>query len=46
MSRLTFVDVCSGAGGLGLGLERAGFEPTLLLDEDANACPTLRTNRP
>jgi len=46
MSRLTFVDVCSGAGGLALGLERAGFEPTLLLDEDADACRTVRANRP
>ncbi|MGW5000017.1 DNA cytosine methyltransferase [Streptomyces hydrogenans] len=46
MSGLTFVDVCAGAGGLALGLERAGFEPTLLLDEDADACRTLRTNRP
>ncbi|MEW2402328.1 DNA cytosine methyltransferase [Streptomyces sp. NPDC046862] len=46
MSGLTFVDVCSGAGGLALGLERAGFEPRLLLDEDDDACLTLRTNRP
>ncbi|MEV6111051.1 DNA cytosine methyltransferase [Streptomyces sp. NPDC052109] len=46
MSGLTFVDVCSGAGGLALGLERAGFEPRLLLDEDDDACRTLRTNRP
>ncbi|MEU9972437.1 DNA cytosine methyltransferase [Streptomyces sp. NPDC051014] len=46
MSGLTFVDVCSGAGGLALGLERAGFEPRLLLDEDALAVDTLRTNRP
>jgi DNA (cytosine-5)-methyltransferase 1 len=46
MSKLTFVDVCSGAGGLALGLERAGFEPTLLLDEDTDACRTLRANRP
>ncbi|MFF0560204.1 DNA cytosine methyltransferase [Streptomyces sp. NPDC004266] len=46
MSALTFVDICAGAGGLALGLERAGFEPTLLLDEDADACRTLRTNRP
>ncbi|GAB2952886.1 DNA cytosine methyltransferase [Streptomyces pseudoechinosporeus] len=46
MSGLTFVDVCSGAGGLALGLERAGFEPRLLLDEDADACRTIRTNRP
>ncbi|MHB9861469.1 DNA cytosine methyltransferase [Streptomyces sp. YIM S03343] len=46
MRALTFVDVCSGAGGLALGLERAGFEATLLLDEDADACRTLRANRP
>ncbi|MET8769663.1 DNA cytosine methyltransferase [Streptomyces sp. NPDC004658] len=46
MSKLTFVDVCAGAGGLALGLERAGFEPRLLLDEDDDACRTLRANRP
>lgn len=46
MSTLTFVDVCSGAGGLALGLERAGFEPRLLLDKDTDACRTLRANRP
>ncbi|MFJ8669071.1 DNA cytosine methyltransferase [Streptomyces sp. NPDC093600] len=46
MSGLTFFDVCAGAGGLALGLERAGFEPTLLLDEDTDACRTLRNNRP
>lgn len=46
MSPLTFVDVCSGAGGLALGLERAGFEPRLLLDDDEDAVRTLRTNRP
>ncbi|MFJ4323435.1 DNA cytosine methyltransferase [Streptomyces tricolor] len=46
MSGLTFVDVCSGAGGLALGLERAGFQPRLLLDEDDDACRTLRSNRP
>jgi DNA (cytosine-5)-methyltransferase 1 len=46
LSGLTFVDVCSGAGGLALGLERAGFESRLLLDEDDDACRTLRANRP
>ncbi|MEU7299295.1 DNA cytosine methyltransferase [Streptomyces sp. NPDC007206] len=46
MKKLTFVDVCAGAGGLALGLERAGFEPRLLLDEDDDACRTLRANRP
>ncbi|MFV5994589.1 DNA cytosine methyltransferase [Streptomyces sp. NPDC056231] len=46
MSGLTFVDVCSGGGGLALGLEQAGFEPRLLLDDDELAVTTLRTNRP
>jgi DNA (cytosine-5)-methyltransferase 1 len=46
VSGLTFVDVCSGAGGLALGLEQAGFEPRLLLDDDDLAVTTLRTNRP
>lgn len=46
MGDLTFVDVCSGAGGLALGLEQAGFEPRLLLDEDDLAVGTLRANRP
>ena len=46
MSGLTFVDVCSGAGGLALGMERAGFMPRLLLDDDTSAVMTLRTNRP
>jgi DNA (cytosine-5)-methyltransferase 1 len=46
VSGLTFVDVCSGAGGLALGLERAGFTPRLLLDVERCACDTLRANRP
>ncbi|MFJ3904162.1 DNA cytosine methyltransferase [Streptomyces sp. NPDC090025] len=43
---LRFVDVCSGAGGLASGLERAGFSPVLLLDEKPQACETLLANRP
>ncbi|MFF9088016.1 DNA cytosine methyltransferase [Streptomyces sp. NPDC014991] len=46
MTGLTFVDVCSGAGGLALGLERAGFTPRLLLDIERQACETLKANRP
>ncbi|TXS06915.1 DNA cytosine methyltransferase [Streptomyces sp. col6] len=46
MSELRFVDVCAGAGGLALGLERAGFDPVLLLDRKAVACETLGLNRP
>ncbi|MFJ7152729.1 DNA cytosine methyltransferase [Streptomyces sp. NPDC100445] len=46
MTGLTFVDVCAGAGGLALGLERAGFTPRLLVDIEQRACETLRANRP
>ncbi|ALG15584.1 DNA cytosine methyltransferase [Kibdelosporangium phytohabitans] len=44
--RLSSFDICAGAGGLALGLERAGFDPVLLLDKLAVACETLRLNRP
>ncbi|MEU5031408.1 DNA cytosine methyltransferase [Streptomyces milbemycinicus] len=46
MSELRFFDVCAGAGGLALGLEHAGFDPVLLLDQKPVACDTLRRNRP
>ncbi|MEU1211368.1 DNA cytosine methyltransferase [Streptomyces sp. NPDC005791] len=46
MSGLRFVDVCAGAGGLALGLEQAGFDPVLLVDNKAVACETLHLNRP
>lgn len=36
------VDLFSGAGGLGLGLEMAGHEVTLSADFDTDACETLR----
>ncbi|RSS84162.1 DNA cytosine methyltransferase [Streptomyces sp. WAC06614] len=44
--RLRCLSVCAGAGGLALGLEQAGFDPVLLLDNRAVACETLRLNRP
>ncbi|GGZ52378.1 cytosine-specific methyltransferase [Streptomyces inusitatus] len=40
------VEICAGAGGQALGLERAGFEHALLIEMDASACQTLRFNRP
>ena len=40
------IELCAGAGGQALGLERAGFEHVELLEIDKNACNTLRFNRP
>ena len=39
------LSVFSGAGGLDLGLEHAGFDPILCLDNDVRARDTLRSNR-
>ncbi|MFJ9635724.1 DUF6339 family protein [Streptomyces sp. NPDC101178] len=43
---LRFVEVCAGCGAQALGLERAGFEPVLLIDNKADACFTIEKNRP
>jgi DNA (cytosine-5)-methyltransferase 1 len=42
---LTCVEACAGGGGQALGLERAGFEHVVLIDNDHYACETLRLNR-
>ena len=46
MADLELVEICAGAGGQALGLERAGFEHALAVELDAAACATLRANRP
>ncbi len=40
------LELFAGAGGLAIGMERAGFESVLLNELDKHACNTLRKNRP
>ncbi|WP_216213246.1 DNA cytosine methyltransferase [Amycolatopsis aidingensis] len=46
MDTFEVVEICAGAGGQALGLEKAGFEHALAVELDSNACHTLRANRP
>lgn len=43
---LTFIDLRAGAGSQSLGLERAGFQSTLAIEEDADSRATIAANRP
>lgn len=42
----TSIELFAGAGGLAIGLEKAGFEAIALNELDKHACNSLRTNRP
>lgn len=42
----TSIELFAGAGGLALGMEKAGFKHVLLNEIDHDACVTLKCNRP
>jgi DNA (cytosine-5)-methyltransferase 1 len=46
MKSFTTLELCAGAGGQAIGLERAGIEHVALVEIDRHACATLRLNRP
>jgi len=46
VSNLSCVEICAGAGGQALGLERANFDSQALVEIDSRCCETLRYNRP
>ncbi|MEN3930558.1 DNA cytosine methyltransferase [Microvirga sp. W0021] len=43
---LTSIELCAGAGGQALGLEKAGFAHNAIVEIDPHCCETLRLNRP
>jgi DNA (cytosine-5)-methyltransferase 1 len=46
VGKLSVLEICAGAGGQAIGLERAGFSCIAAIDNDAHAIATLRQNRP
>ncbi|MCO4098992.1 DNA cytosine methyltransferase [Gemmatimonas sp.] len=46
MEALQSLEICAGAGGQALGIERAGFEHVAAVEIESVACETLSLNRP
>lgn len=44
--KLNVLEICAGAGGQSVGLEKAGFGHSLAVEIDIDAAATLRLNRP
>ena len=45
-TKLSVLEICTGAGGEAIGLEAAGFMHEAVIEIDSAACQTLRLNRP
>lgn len=45
-NELTCVEICAGAGGQALGLDKAGFRHVALVEYEREYCDVLRTNKP
>lgn len=46
LNKYNSIELFAGAGGLALGLDKAGFNCTGLVEYDKTACKTLRKNKP
>jgi DNA (cytosine-5)-methyltransferase 1 len=46
MLKFSVIELFAGCGGLALGLEKAGFDPKLLVELNKDAAKTLKLNRP
>ncbi|MDV6281499.1 DNA (cytosine-5-)-methyltransferase [Rhodococcus jostii] len=46
MASLSVIEICAGAGGQSLGLEKAGFQHKLAVELNPDAVATLKRNRP
>jgi len=46
MQKFKSLEICAGAGGQAIGLERAGFDHVALVELEPLACETMRMNRP
>jgi DNA (cytosine-5)-methyltransferase 1 len=45
MENLSAIELFAGAGGLGLGISMAGFQPKMIAEWDGKSCHNLRLNR-
>ena len=45
-NKLTCVEICAGAGGQALGLDKAGFRHVALVEYESDYCKVLRENKP